>query len=336
MALISKTNITNLATRLSKVRVLLVDDDHEILHLIRGILIKLGFEHIINATDGSEAIQILKNSKSNKGIDLVISDWNMLPVDGLELMRFIRTSPDSPNPFLPIIMLTGRGERADVEKARDAGFSEFLVKPFTAKSLCDRITLCVEQPREFVSSDSYKGPSRRRKEPKLPEGVTENRRKRNAVNTLPGKALKGKIGFDVSMQQIFTPEHVGGAQQYIDSNTDHFKQRALRDIAALMHTYRNACQVTERQKYYNKIKQLAFSIKSHSGTFGYDLGTHVAKSLYITCEKPMKSPEHQLIVVAKHIETLANVFQGDIKGEGGAVGKELMAGLNTLIQKYRG
>lgn len=339
MAIVTPSNLPTLAARLAKVHVLIVDDDAEMLQLLRGLLARLGFVHITSATDGSEAISLLKDKRQmrEREVDLIITDWNMTPVSGIELLRFVRTSPESFNPYLPIIMLSGRGDWADVERARDAGFSEYLIKPFSAKALCDRVVLCVENPRAFVSTATYKGPSRRRRDTgQLPAGVPFDRRQRNAENNLPGKALKGKIGFDINMRQIFDKENIEGAQSYIDDSAAHYREVALRDVASLMHTLRNMQQTGNVAGHTGKLQRLAFSIKSHAGTFGYDLGTQVAKSLQDICAKPAGAPEQNTVVIEKHIATLHHIFQKDVKGNGGPVGTELLSGLEALIRKYRG
>jgi DNA-binding response OmpR family regulator len=75
----------------------------------------------------------------------------------------VRTDDDSPNMFLPIIMMTGHTERARIFSARDAGVTEFLAKPVTAKSLLMRLTNIIEHPRPFVRAKGYFGPDRRRR-----------------------------------------------------------------------------------------------------------------------------------------------------------------------------
>jgi len=87
----------------------------------------------------------------------------MAPMDGLEFSRTVRTAGNSPNPFVPIIMITGHTEKHQVEAARDAGITEFLIKPITAQSLFSRIAEVVERPRAFVRCESYFGPDRRRR-----------------------------------------------------------------------------------------------------------------------------------------------------------------------------
>ena len=91
-----------------------------------------------------------------------IVDFNMMPLDGIEFTRLVRTSPDTANPYLPIIMMTGHSEKSRVYEARDAGVTEFVVKPITAKAILDRIQAVIMRPRAFVKNDSYFGPDRRR------------------------------------------------------------------------------------------------------------------------------------------------------------------------------
>jgi DNA-binding response OmpR family regulator len=92
----------------------------------------------------------------------VIVDFNMFPLDGVEFTRLVRNSPDSANPYLPIIMMTGHSEKARVYEARDAGVTEFVVKPITAKAILDRIQAVIFRPRPYVKTDGYFGPDRRR------------------------------------------------------------------------------------------------------------------------------------------------------------------------------
>lgn len=93
--------------------------------------------------------------------DIVITDWLENPDKGIELLKQIRTKGDSPNKFVPVIMTAGSGHLSRVLKSRDAGVSEYLVKPFAADALATRITRVIESPRPFVLAESYTGPERR-------------------------------------------------------------------------------------------------------------------------------------------------------------------------------
>lgn len=160
--------------RLSKVSVLVVDDDKAISNLIKNVLKNLGFGNVFVVHNGHEGLKVLENNS----IDLVITDWEMEPMSGVELTQHIRKL-DSGKRFMPIIMLTGHSEKAEIEMARDCGITEYLIKPFTAKTLCSRIMMVVEAPRSFILSKEYKGPSRRRRSQTPPEG---ERRKRKPLS----------------------------------------------------------------------------------------------------------------------------------------------------------
>ncbi|KZD11989.1 response regulator [Oceanibaculum pacificum] len=146
-------------SRIDQLTVLVADDNRHMRSLVRAILEAIGIRNIIDARDGEHAIERMRNND----IHLVITDWNMEPMDGLEFTRYLRQDSNSPDPFVPIIMLTGHTERLKVEVARDSGIDEFMAKPVTAKSLLARIHSIVTNRRPFIRTGRYFGPDRRRK-----------------------------------------------------------------------------------------------------------------------------------------------------------------------------
>jgi two-component system, chemotaxis family, chemotaxis protein CheY len=145
--------------RLELLKILLVDDSPHIRTLLAEILRAIGIQHLFSAGDGSEALHLLRSQP----VDLVITDLAMAPMDGVELTRLIRQSPDSANPMLPIVMITGHTTLNRLQAARDAGVNEMLAKPLTARGVLDRLKRVIEQPRPFVRSGDYFGPDRRRR-----------------------------------------------------------------------------------------------------------------------------------------------------------------------------
>lgn len=148
-----------MAYDLNHITVLIVDDMRPMLVLTKSILLTFGFSNIVTAENGKDGFEKYCRYKP----DFIISDWLMDPVDGLELTHMVRKDPRSPNPFTPIIMMTGFSSRLRVMMARDHGITEFLVKPFTAKDLYARVFQIIERPRQFVSTEEFFGPDRRRK-----------------------------------------------------------------------------------------------------------------------------------------------------------------------------
>lgn len=113
--------------------ILIVDDYKTMLRIVRNLLKQLGFENVDEALDGNEALEKLKTSTYN----LVISDWNMEPMNGLDLLRQIRTLEDYKN--LPFIMVTAESKTESVMAAKDAGVSNYIVKPFNAATLKSKL-----------------------------------------------------------------------------------------------------------------------------------------------------------------------------------------------------
>jgi two-component system chemotaxis response regulator CheY len=141
------------------IAVLVVESSETMFSLTKNVLLTFGVNQIYSAFDVKEGYRTFCRLNP----DLVITDWLEEKKDNLSLAKMIRTNPDSPNPFVPIILMTGYSQKKRVLQARDSGITEFLVKPFTAKALYQRIEQLIEKPRLFVKSDHYFGPDRRRK-----------------------------------------------------------------------------------------------------------------------------------------------------------------------------
>lgn len=109
--------------------ILIVDDYKTMLRILRNLLKQLNFVNIEEATDGSMALQKLRQTK----IDFVISDWNMEPMTGIELLREVRA--DDKLKHLPFIMITAESKSENVIAAKQAGVSNYIVKPFNAETL---------------------------------------------------------------------------------------------------------------------------------------------------------------------------------------------------------
>ena len=148
-----------MAYNFSDVSILIVEDNQPMVDLLKSLLETYGFENVISAKDGDEGFDAFCKASP----DLVITDWMMKPTDGISLTRRIRNDPMSPNQFVPVILMTGFSEKRRVMQARDAGVTEFLVKPFNARDLYRRIAQIIEKPRQFVRSEDFFGPDRRRK-----------------------------------------------------------------------------------------------------------------------------------------------------------------------------
>ncbi|KHK04381.1 chemotaxis response regulator CheY [Desulfovibrio sp. TomC] len=116
-----------------EMRILVVDDFSTMRRIIKNILRQLGFNNIIEADDGSTAWETLNKDK----IDFIISDWNMPKMPGIELLRKVRSSEEFAN--LPFLMVTAEAQQENIIEAVQAKVSNYIVKPFTAETLGQKI-----------------------------------------------------------------------------------------------------------------------------------------------------------------------------------------------------
>lgn len=143
----------------SKLNILVIEDVEPMRTLIVKILESIGIKNVRSKANGQEGFEEFCYG----AYDIVITDWEMEPVNGMDLTKRIRTDTSSPNRMVPIIVITGYSALDRVKKARDIGVTEFLVKPFSAADMMHRIAAVINKPRDFVEVEQdYFGPDRRR------------------------------------------------------------------------------------------------------------------------------------------------------------------------------
>lgn len=116
--------------------ILIVDDYSTMLRIVKGLLNQIGFKNIIEASNGKEAYEKLIASQAS--IKLIISDWNMEPVSGIELLKRVRANDNYKT--VPFIMVTAESKLENVMAAKDAGASNYIVKPFNAITLKQKLS----------------------------------------------------------------------------------------------------------------------------------------------------------------------------------------------------
>jgi two-component system, chemotaxis family, chemotaxis protein CheY len=166
--------------RFDRLRVLVVDDNAHMRKLVVTILQAFGVVQVYEADGGERAWTILRESNP----DVVVLDWVMEGMSGLDLIQMIRTNAATPNPFVPVIMLTGHTSMDHVRQARDAGVNEFIAKPVSVKTMMSRLVAVIEHPRPYVRTNGYFGPCRRRRgaeEYRGPERRSENPKQQQAA-----------------------------------------------------------------------------------------------------------------------------------------------------------
>jgi two-component system chemotaxis response regulator CheY len=114
-------------------KVLVVDDFATMRRIVKNILNQIGLKNIIEADDGSTALEVLKKDK----VDLIMSDWNMPKVTGLELLKAVRS--DESMQDIPFLMVTAEGQKDSVIQTVQAGVSDYIIKPFTADTVKEKL-----------------------------------------------------------------------------------------------------------------------------------------------------------------------------------------------------
>lgn len=145
--------------RFDRLKLLVVDDNAHMRKLVVTILQAFGVQHITEAASAERAWAMLRDVNP----DIILLDWAMGSMSGLDLVRQIRTNPQTTNPFVPILMLTGHSSSEHVRQARDAGINEFIAKPVSVKTMMSHLVAVIENPRPFVRTAAYFGPCRRRR-----------------------------------------------------------------------------------------------------------------------------------------------------------------------------
>jgi len=137
---------------------------------VNTILHALGIQYVYEAIDGADGFEAMRAYNP----DVVIVDWEMPGIDGIEFTELIRKASDSPNQYVPIIFLTSYSDRKHVCSARDVGVTEFLAKPVSVSAIYLRLMSIINRPRPFVNARGYFGPCRRRQ--KIKEFTGRERR----------------------------------------------------------------------------------------------------------------------------------------------------------------
>lgn len=183
-AILSRENVGTSRSQ-KHIQVLIISQNVRVAGLLRNIMRTLGFHSSHMAHDALEAIRFLREVR----INIVISD-SELPVTqpgyasrqeagrtvhGADFVKSLRCSPSSPNPYVPVVMIAEEVQEDEVIRARDCGVNGVVLRPLEVRQLCHSIREVVETPRRFVMSETYKGPSRRRKQEAIT--VADRRRK---------------------------------------------------------------------------------------------------------------------------------------------------------------
>jgi CheY-like chemotaxis protein len=149
---------SQITERLQTLKVLVVDDEPTMRKVTKSLLQANGVKTIFEASDGRSGLDAI----CRLAPDVVILDWSMPSPNGPEFMRQVRSPGSFPYPDVPVIMLTGYGERSHVVEAVRVGVNEFLLKPVSSAALRARLVSLITNPRQVVKKGNYYGPEPRK------------------------------------------------------------------------------------------------------------------------------------------------------------------------------
>lgn len=347
-----------------RICVMVVDDNAFMRRLLVSTLNCLGITDTLGEPDCASAIERLKMSKTDPieaglgEVDLILSDYLMPGVDGNLFLRWIRTGNGVPDRFVPFIMVSGAADRFVVEEARDAGVTEFLAKPYSVKSVADRILAVINNPRQFVLVRAYFGPDRRRtnvavaverRRTKLSEiqvvqpdsKVRTLREDVRAIHFRPGNKLRNKLGPNARRRPVeFDPQVIRAAEERIQQLVGDYADWVTKYIESMMNSLA-ALRPGKRAQRHNRkpianISRIAHELRGQSGTFDYPLITEFGKSLYeATMDPDTVITEDKRKLIAAHIDAIRTVFKNRIQGSGGEVGSALLREIEQAVKRYK-
>ncbi|MBC8339138.1 MAG: response regulator [Rhodospirillales bacterium] len=341
----------------SRLGVFVIEDNSYLRQTLEDLLRYFQFGRVATAKDGEEAIDYMKTLGSAGSIiapDIIISDLVMSPINGLLFLRWTRTAKESSNRMVPFIMLSGAADEAYVNSARDLGCTEFLAKPFSAGSVYNHLLKVIEQPRQFVTTTKYFGPDRRRK--KLEAPGKERRLKDDAEVTIvysQDKVVKPEAPSDVWYFRLpnTLKEKAGGAGfkgaaqmpvELLEEAEQQLERAALdfttwaRDYVARLGSLCSQALESDveggRGKFFGEINLLALELRGQGGTFGYPLISTFGKMLYDATTEGCREDDHAVEIVKAHIDAMGAVLREKVSGDGGKIGRALLASLKKAIE----
>lgn len=340
--------------KLDLVSVLVVEDSSFIRTVLTATLRAIGVGTVNAVPGGAEAIRFLEERRAalppgTSPVDLIISDLVMPEVDGLMLLRWLRYSPKSSDKFIPILMLSGAADRHYVEQARDLGASDFIAKPFSAKTIADRLLYAIARPRRFVLAKGYFGPDRRRVQKPVAMDcrmtdpseilVVHSTSRATGIDRYPVVYFEvpNRLGAKVGIAPIgpvpsLPPEVLAKAEEEIQSRAGDYATWIAGEVEEMS---RNVERLPTEPVLVAQVNRVAHEMRGQGGIFGYPLITHIAKSLYEATRGSFEkvSPNERLLFKA-HVDAIRAVMHGRISGDGGVTGQQLIASLEVAKKKY--
>lgn len=316
-----------MALNLKNLHILIVEDIAPMRELTTSVLKAQGIGRISYAPDGEKGFDMFCHLNP----DIVLTDWQMPIMNGMDMVKQIRNNPRSPNKTVPVIMMTGFGSPVKISDARDNGITEFLIKPFSAKDLSKRLLHVIKSPRDFIITPNYSGPDRRRKESPPPNG-SDLRGNENGLKERikANHVLQAKVGLGV-----IDEETIAKSQSIIEKNNFNFAPIAAMFLEQLRDGLTTAKKeaVTNR-KSIERLVNPVMQIKANARIFKYELLGNLAAVMMHFLEHLNELDTDALEIVEAHHKTLFHIITSEMQGSGGPIGQSLETELESACKRY--
>lgn len=337
---------------------LIVDRDDAHRWMMHNLLQALGVGEILTASNNDEALNLLRRlskkpvSERIDTVDFMICDIGDEVLNGIAMVRWVRMHKESPNRFLPVILMDKAFEPQDIAEARGFGATHFLLKPVTVDTLVDRILTLVNRPRPFVYNNGYFGPDRRgsakdvsndRREMEPSDVRVDRSPLVTALERFPNDSvirifrppnhLKRKAGGDDESDALFTEGAFFKAQKELQKSKEEYVGSALDYVESLQRIMAEAETAADKSEHFQRINTLANQLGLQGETFGYPLVSMVGNSLMRFTGGGLPNSDSSIDLVKVHIDSLTVILRNNIAGDGGETGRELVSQLQAAIKK---
>jgi CheY-like chemotaxis protein len=340
---------------------MIIEDSPFFRSMLAEILRFLKVGKIMQMEDGAAAITHLRQAGKNQMTmqallpDIIICDYVMSPIDGSMVLRWLRHHDESPDRFIPFIMISGAADRDKVHLSRDLGVTEFMAKPFSVKSIADHLLAVIEGQRQFIYTKDYFGPDRRRqkrpfngerrvagdKDVEIVYTATKAKSGNNGAKSyifrLPNR-LREKIAGLTRGPLTIDPALLKAAETQLDRMENDYAdwvRGSLKQLSeALSEARSDDSGILKINAAILKINKIAHDLRGQGTTFGYPLITSFAKSLYEVTLEPGDTDERLLDLITAHVDGIGAVIREKIKGDGGGLGRELIRSLEAAREQF--
>ncbi|WP_290981447.1 response regulator [Ferrovibrio sp.] len=292
--------------------ILVVDDNESMRRLVRLLLRDLGVRDVLLAATVDEAFTALQS----RPVDVIFTDWELDGETGLQLLQRLRIAGDGRIRRLPVVVMTAHAESWRVASARDAGASEFLVKPLSPAQVSAKLRAALLHGRNFIHNDAYSGPDRRRSQrpffgPDRRQNSNDDGQSEN--ENVTAAEMADALATLARLRAEFERFLADAAHQI---TLDARNARIRPELAA---------EISQR------IFRLAHNIKGQGSSFDYPLATEIANELCNFLRNRQNIGERDAALISGYAAALDTVARNKVQGSGGELGQRLISRLRSFV-----